>query len=76
MLAGFVRGTLVRDESRPGWQRLSTPFVEQCVGHAEVYLATPTQRAELDQRVDAALDRRADELEGYVAAERLWSVVY
>lgn len=76
VLAGFVRGTLVRDESRPGWQRLSTPFVDQCLGHAEAYLATPVQRAELDRRVDAALDRRADELGGYLATERLGSAVY
>jgi len=76
VLAGFVRGTLVRDESRPGWQRLATPFVDQCLGHAEAYLATPVQRAELDRRVDAALDRRADELGGYLATQRLGSAVY
>lgn len=76
VLAGFVRGTLVRDESRLGWQRLSTAFVEQCVGFGEPYLATSEQRGALDQRIEIELNQRADQLEGWVATQRLGSVVY
>lgn len=76
VLAGHMRGTLVRDESKPGWQRLGVPSLERCLGFAEKYLRTPAQRTELDRRTAAALESRAQQLEGYVGSHTLGAAFY